>query len=280
MLLRRNRPSRTLELHQLRYVNKLKERYPCGSGGGAPKTPFSTVKWGEETYNVHGHRTIHEYQSMLGSLLHCVACTRPDLAYACGRLAQFSRVRADHHWNELERCMKYAFSTASASLIFHGGEENLKLEVFSDADDAADTIDRRSRTGMLIKFGGAAVMWKSKKQGSVTLFSTESEYVAATTAAQEVMWMRELLREFQVPLEGATCVYVDNISAITIAKDVAILGRSKHVARRLYYLRERLTDKDIVLQYVPSTEQVADYLTKPLPAAAFTWCRHSSGLVV
>ena len=280
MNIRRDRPNRTLWLHQNRYTSSLMERYTLPSVGYTPKTPLVPGKTGEPSHARHSTRTLHEYQSILGSLLHAVSCTRPDLAYPCGLLAQYSRVRYDHHWDGLDRCLRYFFATAGASLVFQGGEQALALEVYADADDAGDVEDRKSRTGILIKFGGAAVMWKSKKQACTTLSSTESEYMAATHAALEVLWLRRLLPEFGVELSGPTPIYVDNKSAITLSNDTSLLPRTRHMGRRLTWMRDQVGAGHLRLEYIPTTDQVADFLTKPLPGPAFLKCRTESGLIV
>ena len=284
MQIKRDRARRRLELHQTRYVEKVKERY----GGqfvtkgvkGVPRTPLRCMKWGEELHDLYSGRPMHEYQQMMGSLMHSVVCTRPDMAYACSKLASCTHVRADHHWEELERCMKYLMATGGARLVYEGGEEALRVLAYSDADDASDPRDWKSRSGVLIMFGGAAVLWKSKKQGSVTLSSTESEYVAATLTAQEVIWMRILVKEFQVEVEGSVPLMVDNKSAITLSKEPSLHGRTRHMGRRLSWLRQQVMRGMVKLHYVPTKQQVADFLTKNLPGPDFRWCREACGLHV
>ena len=121
--------------------------------------------------------------------------------------------------------------------MYGGGEDALRVVAYSDAHDVSDPKDWKSKSRELIMFGGVAVLWKTKKQGSVTLSSTNSKYVVATLMTQEVIWMRILIKEFQVVVEGSVPLMVDNKSAITLSKEPSIHGRTRHMGRRLSWLR-------------------------------------------
>ena len=102
----------------------------------------------------------------------------------------------------------------------------------------------------------------------------------ATSTAQEVIWLKILIKEFQVEVEGSVPLMVDNKSAITLSKDASLNGRTRHMGRRLSWLRQQVMRGLVKLQFVPTKEQVADYLTKNLPGPEFHWCREACGLHV
>ena len=77
--------------------------------------------------------------------------------------------------------------------MLRGTTGELNLVAYSDADFPGNVSDRRSTSGVVLMLNGAPVSWSSRKQSCVSLSTTESEYVAATTAAKEVAWMRRLL---------------------------------------------------------------------------------------
>jgi hypothetical protein len=85
---------------------------------------------------------------------------------------------------------------------------------YADADGASQE-HRRAISGHVFLIDGGAISWSSKKQELVTLSTTEVEYVAATHAAKEAMWLRRLITELYGPLENPTTLFGDNQSAIT-----------------------------------------------------------------
>ncbi len=90
--------------------------------------------------------------------------------------------------------------------------------------------------------------------------------------------MRNLLREFGYPISTPSILHMDNQSAISVSKNPEHHGRMKHLDLRFYWLRDAVNDKMITPSFVPTTEQVADILTKPLPAAQVQFCREQMGI--
>ncbi len=90
--------------------------------------------------------------------------------------------------------------------------------------------------------------------------------------------MRNLLREFGYPISTPSTLHMDNQSAISVSKNPEHHGRMKHLDLRFYWLRDAVNDKMITPSFVPTTEQVADILTKPLPAAKVEYCRRMMGI--
>ena len=124
--------------------------------------------------------------------------------------------------------------------------------------------DRRSTSGYVFILAGAAVSWSSKKQTSVALSSTEAEYIASAHAAKELIWLRELLAGLDLATNSPTTLLMDNQSAIAIAKNPAFHERTKHIEVRYHFLKKMVEDEKIRLEYVPTTEQTADAMTKGL----------------
>lgn len=87
--------------------------------------------------------------------------------------------------------------------------KNLKLECFVDADWAGDQVDRRSTSGYIFQLGKGTVAWSSRKQTSVAMSSTEAEYIAASHACKEPLWLRQLLKDFNIPITGPLIVHDD-----------------------------------------------------------------------
>jgi hypothetical protein len=138
------------------------------------------------------------------------------------------------------------------------------LEAFSDADWASQE-HRHSISGYVFTIGGGAVSWSSKKQAIVALSTTEAEYIAATHAAKEALWIRMFLAEIARPLDKPTTIHLDNVSAISITKNDEYHPRTKHIDIRYHFIRHAVQDKLIHVDYVPTDDMAADIFTKALP---------------
>ena len=114
---------------------------------------------------------------------------------------------------------------------------------------------------------GGAISWKSSKQSTIADSTTEAEYIAASDAAKEGVWIKKFVEELgAVPSVGEPLsIYCDNNGAIAQAKEPRSHQRSKHILRRFHLIREIIERGDIKICRVATEENVADPLTKPLP---------------
>ena len=129
-----------------------------------------------------------------------------------------------------------------------------------------------------MKLGEGIVSWSSKKQPIVALSSAEAEYIAATHAAKEILWLRALLTELGRPPTGPTTLHVDNQSAIAIAKDPKFHARTKHIDVRYHFIRDVVRSAKVAVTYIPTNENLADAFTKPLPRTKFEIATSRMGL--
>jgi hypothetical protein len=113
---------------------------------------------------------------------------------------------------------------------------------------------------------GGAVSWASRLQQTVALSSTEAEYMAACACTQEAVYLRQLLSDLGASSPGPIVIYEDNQGCIALGHNPIYHKRSKHIAIRYHFVRERIQSGDIKLSYLPTDQQLADLLTKPLPA--------------
>lgn len=137
------------------------------------------------------------------------------------------------------------------------------MEGYCDADWGGDSNDRRSTTGYLFKFSDCLISWCSKKQVSVSLSSTEAEYVAISMAASEACWIVNLLNDFKIHNVCPVQIYCDNQSAISVACTDTV-KRLKHIDIRYHFIKELVKNKRMCLSYVKTSDQPADMLTKSL----------------
>jgi hypothetical protein len=155
----------------------------------------------------------------------------------------------------------------------------LCLHAYSDADFAGDTEDRKSTGGYAIFLGLGAVSWSSKKQTTVALSSTESEYIALSEAAKEIMWMREFLSGMNIEYEEPTVILEDNQGAIAFASNQRALRRMKHIEVKHHFIQHLIENGTIQLIYRNTKEMVVDIMTKILSPANHSYHSQRLGIV-
>ena len=213
--------------------------------------------------------------------MHLMVQTRPDLAYSVSRLAQFMSNPTEEHWSALKRLLRYLQRTKDLGICYKHALGNLTMSVWTDSSWGEDPDDSRSTNGYLVFMAGGPVAWKSTKQQSVALSSTEAEYMGQSMAATQTMWTRGLLNELQIDgtiPKGATIIYADNQGAIKLAENPIFQRRSKHILIRYHYTRDRVQKGKIKLEYKSTQEIIADRLTKPLGPITFEKFVNSLGL--
>ena len=116
----------------------------------------------------------------------------------------------------------------------------MKLVGFTDSSFQSDRDDSKSVSGYIFTLNGGAIYWKSSKQNTVADSVCEAEYVAASDAAKEAVWLRKFLRELGVApsLDGPVLLYCDSTGAIAQAKEPKSHHRTKHILRRYHLVRE------------------------------------------
>lgn len=185
------------------------------------------------------------YINAVGALMYLAVATRPDIAYTIAKLAQFDLEPGVAHWKAVKHLFRYLKGTMNLRLTYRPVEGGAKLstEIFcaySDADHAGCPDTRRSTTGYFLKMGTGAISWSSKKQSSVAWSSTEAEYIAASTAGQEIIWMRGLLKELRFKIDEPSLLIMDNQSAMAVVKNPEHHGRMKHVDIRYHWIRQEV----------------------------------------
>ena len=219
-----------------------------------------------------------KYQSAIGSLMYLSISTRPDISFAVSTLARFSSKPTKEHWTALKRLLRYLKGTTQYGILYKKGGVT-ECVGFSDADWAGDTNDRKSTSGYVFMLSGGAVSWSSKKQKCVALSTAEAEYIALSSAAQESIWLRQLLTELGKSLEMPTVLFEDNKSSIAMTRNPQFHGRAKHIDIKHHFIREQVSRGKVQLEYCPTAEMTADILTKALSREKFSKLRIKSGVV-
>ena len=204
------------------------------------------------------------YRALVGSLLYIATQTRPDILFATINVARYCEHPGPKHWGAAKRILRYLAGTKTLGLVFHRPQQEGPPNVvgYVDSDHAGDTDERRSVTGCVFAINGTAVHWISRYQKTIALSSAESEFVAASIAAQESRCLKQLLQAFWID-HRTTVLYQDNKSAIHMATNDTG-RRTKHIDTRYKYVIEAVKNKDIDIRYVKSSDNQADILTKGL----------------
>jgi Reverse transcriptase (RNA-dependent DNA polymerase)/Integrase core domain/gag-polypeptide of LTR copia-type len=205
-----------------------------------------------------------EFRKIIGMLLYISTNSRPDISASVGILSQRVAKPRDIDLKESLRIVKYLLKTKNHSLIFGDHRSQAPLQAFSDANWAEDQTDRKSTSGSLCQVFGAPVSWFSKKQDVVAISTTESEYYALTETIREVIWLKELLTDFKIFVKQPIPVFMDSQSCMKMVTNEKFSNRTKHIAVRYQFAKNHVHNNEIELKYVPTDENIADMLTKPL----------------
>ncbi|CAL2254019.1 unnamed protein product [Prunus armeniaca] len=171
-----------------------------------------------------------EYRQIVGSLLYLTA-TRPDIMFAASLLARFMHCPTKKHYGTAKRVLRYIQGTIDFGIEYHKGKE-VVLIGYCDSDWSGSQDDMRSTSGYAFSFGSGVFSWASVKQHNVALSTTEAEYVSASEATTQAIWLRFVLKDFGELQTEATPLMVDNTSAIAMTRNLVFHQKTKHINRR------------------------------------------------
>lgn len=204
-----------------------------------------------------------QYPPTIGELMWLGLTTRPHILHSVAKLAQRNQDPHSEHMVAVKHILRYLASTVDVKL--HYQKCGQAFTGFVDADWGGDRLDRKSHTGYVFFLSGGPVSWRSEKQQSVALSSTEAEYMALTTACKEAIALRRLIVEIGCgDLKTPTVMHGDNLSAQHLAKNPVHHSRTKHIDIRYHFIREVMKEGHVVLEYTSTNEMIADIMTKNL----------------
>ncbi|KAJ9551322.1 LOW QUALITY PROTEIN: hypothetical protein OSB04_015367 [Centaurea solstitialis] len=212
------------------------------------------------------------YRCLIGSLRYLIH-TRPDLGYPMGVVSRYMESPRESHLKAVKQILRYIKGTINYGLVYQKGGDQ-KIVGYSDSSHNGDRDDGKSTSGMEFYFSDNLITWCSQKQQTVALSSCEAEFMAATLAACQALWLQSLLK-YLIDFEaGCVKLLVDNKSAIELMKNPVFHGRSKHINTRYHFIRECVEKGLIYVEHVSGEAQRADILTKALPRVKFTEMRN------
>jgi hypothetical protein len=220
-----------------------------------------------------------EYRRIVGALRYLMN-TRPDLSYAVGYVSRFMEKPTTEHLLAVKRVLRYIAGTVDYGCHYGKKKGADVLVGYSDSDLARDVDTRKSTTGVLFFLNDNLVTWQSQKQRVVALSSCEAEYIAATTAACQGIWLSRLLAEFKGD-EGADpfTLKIDNQSAIQLSRNPVFHDRSKHIDTKFHFIRQCVEEAMLRVEHIHTRNQLANILTKSLGRDRFVELRTRLSLV-
>jgi hypothetical protein len=217
------------------------------------------------------------YKSLVGSLLYLIA-TRPNIMYAVGFVSRFMESPKDSQWKMAKRILRYVAGTLNFGLWYSQSKDN-HLSSYTDSDFAGSLDDQKSTSGYAFHLGTNQISWASKKQPIVSISSAEAEYVAATSASCQAVWLRRLLNDMSYTEKEPTPIFCDNTFAIALSKNHVFHKKRKHIDTLFHFIRELVNNGEITLQFCGSRDQLVDIFTKPLRKTVFYFQRQHLGII-
>ncbi|WJX38809.1 hypothetical protein P8452_26432 [Trifolium repens] len=263
----------TIFISQSKYARNIVRKFGMDNASHK-RTPAPThLKLTKDEQGVGVDQSL--YRRMIGSLLYLTA-SRPDITFAVGVCARYQAEPKVSHLNQVKRILKYVNGTCDYGMMYSHCE-NSNLCGYCDADWAGSADDRKSTSGGCFFLGSNLISWFSKKQNCVALSTAEAEYIAAGSSCSQLVWMKQMLKEYDVEQDVIT-LYCDNLSAINISKNHVQHSKTKHIDIRHHFIRDLVENKVVTLEHVGTKEQVADIFTKALDAVHFENLRGKLGI--
>ena len=276
----RDKANGTLKLSQSEYVKKVLSGFNINEAKLVSTPLGSHFKLSKEqspkTEEEKDHMSKVPYASTIGSLMYVMVCTRSDITHAVGVASRFMSSPGKQHWEVVKWILRYLKSSLDTCLCFTSA--SLKLQVYVDADFAGDINSRKSTIGFVFTLGGTTISWASNLQKIITLSITKVEYVAATEAGKEMIWLHGFLNELGKKQEMGI-LHSDSHSEIFLAKNSAFHSKTKHIQTKYHFIRYLVKDKLVILEKICGSKNLEDMLTKGVTIEKLKLCAASISLL-
>lgn len=183
-------------------------------------------------------------------------------------VCQFMTKPTDLHFHLVKRILWYLKGTTECRLHYKRSPE-FNLTTYLDFDWAADINTRRSITSFVVYLGLNPISWPSKKQTTVSRSSTEAEYKVLAHSAVDLFWIRSLFKDMHQELTEPPLLQCDNLSALALSSNPVFYSKIKHLDTDYHFVREKVQKGNLVVQYIPTDDQIANVFTKGLHNLVF-----------
>jgi len=259
-----------LVMHQMKYASDILKRFimmNCNPSSSPAETNMKLVMNEEEE---HVDPTL--FKQIVGSLRY-LCNSKSHIAYAVGIISRFMSGPRASHLLVAKRVMRYIKGTLQYDILFPKclNGNSMELIAYSGADWCGDKQDWKSTSWHQFKFLNAPISWCAKTKLIVALSTCESEYIAGCMAVCQAVWLENILKGMEIEVKILVALFIDNKSAISLARNRVLHGRSKHRVAKFHFLREQVNKGSTELQ-------LADIFTKPLKVDKFIKLRSLIGM--
>ncbi len=266
----RDREQRRIYLCHEAYIDRIASKYSIEQMGTFPTTPIVAHEIPKRK-DPATKQEIKLFQELIGSILYTSIMIRPDVAYAAAYLSQHLTNPSIDHIKAARQVMRHLFLTRKHALTFGASNSAQALRIASDASFADDTFTRRSSQGYIVYLFGGPVIWKAKRQTTVTTSTTEAELLAVSETARETIALQRLFGHMKLQLDERPTIECDNRQTIrlVLAKHERLNTRLRHVDIHNMWLKQEYAKGKFELVYTESKAMPADGLTKALAREPF-----------
>jgi hypothetical protein len=200
--------------------------------------------------------------------MYAMVSTRPDISHVVGVFSRDMENIGKEHWETVKWVLLYLRGTSDHCITYNSGCE--LVHGYVDPDFAGDLDKRRSTSGYVFTLVGGAISWISKLQNIVSLSTTKEEYMVASHAFKEAVWLKGLFGEFG-RMQDKVKLLCDNQSVTHLAKNPTYHSKTKHIPIKYHFVRHVIDEGGVSLEKVHTKENCADMFTKPLLLEKLRW---------
>lgn len=263
MRIKRDRSQRLLYLSQEAYVHKVLQRFHMerGKALSTPLPPYVKLSKNDAPKSDEERAIMAKipYCSVVGSLMYAMVATRPDIAFAVGVVSRFMADLGRKHWDAVKGILHYLSGIEDKCLCFG----DAFIVGYTYVDYAGIVDNKRSTSCYIFTFARGAISWRSCLQDCTSLSTIEAEYVAASDASKEAIWLARLVGDLDI-IGQITMLRCDSHSAIALANNPVFHAKTKHIEVRYHFIQDVLADKCIELVKIHTDDNRTDALTKSL----------------
>lgn len=214
-----------------------------------------------------------KHRALIGDLRYLADSTRLDIALATARLERYTSKPTIAHWKLSLHILRYLKNTTDHGILYTASDSDT-LKTYCDSD-FANASDRRSITGTIHNAFGFPVHWISKKQATIALSTCEAEYIAASQALQETLWIRRMIEQMRNNDTNInhklppTTIATDSLLTIKVAKHEGKTKKRKHIDVKRHHLVHHIDTKNVQLMHIQGETNPVDAMTKSLGPQLF-----------
>ena len=208
------------------------------------------------------------YRRLVGQTL-WLSSVRRDIAYSVKELSKFVHDPTEDDLNRGYHLLRYLVGTKNECIFLKPRKDKIfTIESFTDADLAGCRTSRKSTSGGCISLNGSIIHTWAKQQDTVADSSAESEFIGMTQACKQIKYLQQFLDELGIILGEIPILHVDNTSAMTMVTS-NIKTRVKHLDRKRYWIRDYITNQNVIIKYIETKKNLADIFTKYVENTVF-----------